>query len=427
MASNTGWQIINAIMATNANNQPLDRDGIICNLVDSNGIPISVTGNKQRVYLRSGILGTNKPAGQSKTYAELFDPIVGAWTLPTNFPNPNQSTEVTRMIDGKSVVIARFRGFSGQTCQAELFQFQLPINSRTIPASFISSDPQDGQIVFFVTSKYLGENHPFAVEIESFNPVVYADDNDLTISTTISAGRVAVSVNKMYSGRSGVHSNQTIRLKITQEGSGKILYYTIIRQPRLKFEGVDIRVIQRIHQRADVEWGVYQPRTQANINTSVQLGGFPSSYPFNISPQSTKSIGMQAASSQVPTIIETRNYSLLELQLNEIQEGDSIVVIAWVSGFVRPIPTNGYMNITSTTAYMNFIRGARIRASQTDSYENFSKYIFVAPGEDNAQPNTNYSLHMPDNNNRATALMFLIQPKKTINKRIQIDINLQSM
>jgi len=126
--ANTGWQIVRSILAVAStdNSKLLDRNGLECNSLSVDGVPISSAGLKQAAKVLSTVSAdTEFPPGQTKTYSQLYD-IVERYDVTTT----NTSTSVLLYQDG--VVVGRYKGSLGDTCEvSNIVVFTLSSGSAT--------------------------------------------------------------------------------------------------------------------------------------------------------------------------------------------------------------------------------------------------------------------------------------------------------
>lgn len=113
--TNTGWQVCRSITSVSSydNSKLLDRNGMECNLLDVDSIPVSAAGLKQAAKVLDVVdISTETPVGQSKTYSQLYD-IRSRYTVST------VGVPTSSFVYQDGVIVARYRGASGQSCELD--------------------------------------------------------------------------------------------------------------------------------------------------------------------------------------------------------------------------------------------------------------------------------------------------------------------
>jgi hypothetical protein len=217
--TNTGWQIIRCITSVSSydNSKPLDRNGMECNLLDVDSIPVSAAGLKQAAKVLDTVnISIETPVGQSKTYSQLYD-ILGRYTVSTT------GVPTSSFVYQDGVIVARYRGASGQSCEvASVTVFSTsPTSAILLPKGLLTS-----AVNFNITSTVDGVAREWIISsLPSWLTLVKATPL-LTISSYLRNLDTSDRTDEIYATPSradGINltqntSGETLAIPVSQEG-----------------------------------------------------------------------------------------------------------------------------------------------------------------------------------------------------------------
>lgn len=210
--ANTGWQISRSILAvaSSDNSKLLDRNGLECNQLSVDGVPVSSAGLKQAAKVLASVnVSTEMPVGKSKTYSQLYD-IVGTYTVTTAGVSPSN------LIYQDGVVVGRYKGGNGDICEiSNIVVFSSTPSSTQLPgAANPSAD------IEFTIASTVG--------------VVLTEWSITSAPSWLTATKVSQTILKISEYQ--VNSTSSSRLGnivLTQSSSGETLSVTVTQQPNL--------------------------------------------------------------------------------------------------------------------------------------------------------------------------------------------------